>query len=134
MAFFMRTRSTAPEPELLNYRPRPGGASAGASRPLCGHEGSRPLQYKSMSQMQSHKEVVLSFDRGTLVLTGPSDGETAEIGEASAWKWDRRVRAGAWRCDALHYASVRDALAARFAARFQAWFTKEGFGVTVDGD
>ncbi len=37
--------------------------------------------------------------------------------ESSLWKWD--VRVDAWRCDAIHYAAVRDALSRRFGVGFR---------------
>ncbi|NLH40776.1 MAG: DEAD/DEAH box helicase [Planctomycetes bacterium] len=62
------------------------------------------------------KPVVLSFDRGTLLLTGPQPRELSALSESSVWKWDSRV--GAWRCDAIHYAAMRVALAQRFGGDF----------------
>jgi superfamily II DNA or RNA helicase len=62
------------------------------------------------------KPVVLSFDRGTLLLTGPQPRELSALSESSAWKWDARV--GAWRCDAIHYAAMRASLSRRFGPAF----------------
>ena len=69
-----------------------------------------------MSQSKSHKEVSLSFDRGTLLLTGPIRNELPETSGSCVWRWDRRV--GAWRCDAIHYAAIGKALAEQFGAYF----------------
>lgn len=60
--------------------------------------------------------VVLSFDRGTLLLNGLQPRELCALPEGSVWKWDARV--GAWRCDAIHYATVRATLSRRFGAGF----------------
>ncbi len=60
--------------------------------------------------------VVLSFDRGTLLLNGLQPRELCALPEGSVWKWDARV--GAWRCDAIHYATVRATLNRRFGAGF----------------
>jgi superfamily II DNA or RNA helicase len=52
----------------------------------------------------------LRYDRGTLLLEG-LDGQTvATIFVQGLWTWDPRV--SAWRCEAVHYAAVRDALRA----------------------
>ncbi len=50
----------------------------------------------------------LSFDQGTLLLEGISRHSLARRGGTTNWVWDGRV--GRWRCDALHYATVRDQL------------------------
>ncbi len=60
--------------------------------------------------------VVLSFDRGTLLLTGPQPQNLLAAPESAVWKWDPRV--GAWRGDAMHYATMRVALSRRFGPRF----------------
>jgi len=60
--------------------------------------------------------VVLSFDRGTLLLNGLQPRELCALPEGAVWKWDARV--GAWRCDAIHYATVRATLNRRFGAGF----------------
>jgi len=69
-----------------------------------------------MNRQMIEKPVVLSFDRGTLLLTGPQPRELSALSESSVWKWDSRV--GAWRCDAIHYAAMRGALAQRFGGDF----------------
>lgn len=69
-----------------------------------------------MNRQMIEKPVVLSFDRGTLLLTGPQPRELSALSESSVWKWDSRV--GAWRCDAIHYAAMRVALAQRFGGDF----------------
>jgi len=63
------------------------------------------------------RQITLSFDRGTLLLTGLDARELAPVPGSSVWKWDARV--GAWRCDAIHYPSVRVDLSRRFARAFQ---------------
>ncbi len=75
------------------------------------------------------QQITLSFDRGTLLLTGPQprqgssgmgfqpmDSES-RAGCPCHWQWDARV--GAWRCEAIQYASVRMALSRRFGASFR---------------
>lgn len=69
-----------------------------------------------MNRQMIEKPVVLSFDRGTLLLTGPQPRELSALSESTVWKWDSRV--GAWRCDAIHYAAMRVALAQRFGGDF----------------
>lgn len=66
--------------------------------------------------MISNKQISLSFDRGTLLLTNVVRKELPEIVASSVWRWDSRV--GAWRCDAIHYAAIRKALVERFGAHF----------------
>ena len=46
---------------------------------------------------------LLRFDRGTLLLERSPPKDTAQF-----WKWDHRAEA--WRCDALHYSDVAEAL------------------------
>jgi len=70
-----------------------------------------------MADHESRSQVALSFDRGTLLLTGPQPQDLSAATESSVWKWDARV--GAWRCDAVHYAAMRSALSRRFGTRFQ---------------
>ena len=53
-------------------------------------------------------DVRLSYDRGTLLLTGLTGPQLAALCDRELWDWDRRV--SAWRCDAIHYAAVRAAL------------------------
>ena len=52
--------------------------------------------------------VQLSYDRGTLVLSGLGRPELGALFERELWNWDWRV--SAWRCDAINYAAVCDAL------------------------
>jgi superfamily II DNA or RNA helicase len=61
--------------------------------------------------------ISLSFDRGTLLLTGVDRGQLPVDSGSPAWTWDPRV--GAWRCDAIHYAVVRTILSRRLASRFR---------------
>ena len=58
-----------------------------------------------MAGTDSPRHVSLSFDRGTLLLTGLEPAEPPTLPDPSVWTWDTRV--GAWRCDAMHYFSVR---------------------------
>jgi superfamily II DNA or RNA helicase len=60
--------------------------------------------------------LVLAFDRGTLVLGGPS-GKTAVDAAGGTWAWDDRV--SAWRCDAIQYPQIRRELADRFGQAFR---------------
>ncbi len=75
------------------------------------------LSYGFMAYEGLPSQIVLSFDRGTLLLAGPQAGELSGPADSPVWRWDTRV--GAWRCDAIHYASVRVALGRRFGARFR---------------
>jgi len=60
----------------------------------------------------SNKPISLSFNRGTLLLAGVGREKLPEIFGPSVWAWDNRV--GALRCDAIHYAVIRAALAEQF--------------------
>jgi len=60
----------------------------------------------------SNKPISLSFNRGTLLLAGVGCEQLPEIFGPSVWAWDNRV--GALRCDAIHYAVIRAALAEQF--------------------
>ncbi|MBN1507407.1 MAG: DEAD/DEAH box helicase family protein [Sedimentisphaerales bacterium] len=61
-------------------------------------------------------QVCLSFNRGTLLLTGVDRGQLPVEPGSPTWTWDPRV--GAWRCDAIHYASARTILSRRFGSWF----------------
>ena len=74
------------------------------------------LSCEPMTDRRPHQQIVLSFDRGTLLLTGPQAGELSSLPGSSVWTWDARV--GAWRCDALHYPVVRTVMSHRFASCF----------------
>jgi len=65
-----------------------------------------------MTAMESQKRISLSFDRGTLLLRGLECRESPNVSGSSVWRWDARV--GAWRCDAIHYASIRSITNGRF--------------------
>lgn len=65
---------------------------------------------------KSNKQISLSFDRGTLLLTNVVRKELPDIVASFVWRWDSRV--GAWRCDAIHYAAIRKPLVERFGAHF----------------
>jgi superfamily II DNA or RNA helicase len=64
----------------------------------------------------TNKPVSLSFNRGTLLLTGVGREKLSQILGPSVWTWDNRV--GALRCDAIHYAAARSALAEQFGPSF----------------
>ncbi|HDS84672.1 MAG TPA: DEAD/DEAH box helicase [Phycisphaerales bacterium] len=59
--------------------------------------------------------IELSFDQGTLVLSGVNGQELSAEG-LPCFRWDARVEA--LRAEAIHYAAVRTALAERFGGRF----------------
>ena len=70
-----------------------------------------------MDKMLPDEQIHLTFDRGTLVLTNASRDELASGGDGRMWQWDGRV--GAWRCDAIHYATVRKTLVEEFKSRVE---------------
>lgn len=70
-----------------------------------------------MTHTELRQQISLSFDHGTLLLTGLVRKELPIVPGSPIWMWDARV--GAWRCEAIHYPSVRAAMNHRFAASFQ---------------
>jgi superfamily II DNA or RNA helicase len=50
----------------------------------------------------------LSFAGGTLLLEGMTAATVRQVSGSQPWSWDGRV--GVWRCDALEYSAVRQAL------------------------
>ncbi len=70
-----------------------------------------------MTGIESQRRISLSFDRGTLLLTGLERKELPNVPGSSVWMWDARV--GAWRCDAIHYPSILGVLNRRFASCLQ---------------
>ena len=66
------------------------------------------------NETRPHGQIDLAFDRGTLLLTEVGREMLPDISGPSVWAWDSRV--GALRCDAIHYAAVRPALAAQPSA------------------
>lgn len=60
--------------------------------------------------------IVLSFDRGTLLLSGLAAGSAPGPGGGD-WTWDRRV--SAWRCDAILHQQVSRELTRRFGRAFR---------------
>lgn len=70
-----------------------------------------------MDGSRSNTSVCLSFDRGTLLLTGLSRRELAGLPVGDLWLWDARV--SAWRSDAIHYAHVRRVLADALGSAFR---------------
>jgi len=69
-----------------------------------------------MSERPPSAPVRLRFDRGTLLLTGLDRTAIGACFGEALWAWDRRV--SAWRCEAIHYAAVRSALAEPLGGRF----------------
>ncbi len=69
-----------------------------------------------MNESQSYKGITLSFDRGTLLVAGVGVEKFVSILEPGLFKRDNRV--SAWRCEAIHYASIISALEERFHGRF----------------
>jgi superfamily II DNA or RNA helicase len=69
-----------------------------------------------MGQRTTDEAVRLSFDGGTLRLVGAGGEDARWLRAVGVWTWDARV--AAFRCDAIHYADARGALAARFGSRF----------------
>ena len=67
--------------------------------------------------MESQRRIPLSFDRGTLLLRGLECRESPNVPGSSVWRPDARV--GAWRCDAIHYASIRSITNGRFTPHLQ---------------
>jgi len=61
-----------------------------------------------MSRIETQERISLSFDRGPLLLTGLARRQLPDACGSSVWRWDTRV--GAWRCDAIHYAGIKQGL------------------------
>jgi superfamily II DNA or RNA helicase len=64
----------------------------------------------------SNKQISLSFNQGTLILTGIGREKLPRIRGPTVWAWDSRV--GALRCEAIYYTAVRKALARQFGPLF----------------
>ena len=62
-------------------------------------------------------QLVLSFDRGTLLLTGAGRDLIASLFAPNVWTCDSRV--STWRCFAIHYPDMRRLLTARCGSSFQ---------------
>jgi superfamily II DNA or RNA helicase len=71
----------------------------------------------AMMDSRQRSQITLTFERGTLRLTGVQARELAPVRDAAVWTWDARV--GAWRCEAIHYAALRGELNRRFGPRFR---------------
>ncbi len=71
---------------------------------------------RGMNGEPEQTTLVLTFDRGTLVVSGPG-GKAAVDASGGTWAWDYRV--SAWRCDAIHYPRISRDLAARFQEAFR---------------
>ena len=69
-----------------------------------------------MSKTDSQNQVSLSFDQGTLLLTGLTRKELPDACGSCVWRWDTRV--GAWRCDAIYYATICKVLVEQFGTNF----------------
>jgi superfamily II DNA or RNA helicase len=69
-----------------------------------------------MNKTGLHKQITLSFDEGTLLLRGVLHNQLPEHKGKSIWRWDTRV--GTWRCDALHYPAVSNALSEQLGVNF----------------
>ncbi len=69
-----------------------------------------------MGAQEPHKQISLSFARGSLLLTGTTRNQLPDTSGSCVFRWDRRV--GAWRCDAIYYAAVRKALVEQFGVNF----------------
>ncbi|MFC1635775.1 DEAD/DEAH box helicase family protein [Planctomycetota bacterium] len=65
-----------------------------------------------VNKRSPQRPINLTFDRGTILLSGVEREDVHEISGPLVWAWDNRV--GASRCDAIYYATAREALAARF--------------------
>jgi superfamily II DNA or RNA helicase len=65
--------------------------------------------------MRVNHTISLTFDRGTLVLTGLSAQSRPDAVGQHIWRWDDRVRA--WRTEAIRYTSLRPSLHQRFSPR-----------------
>jgi len=71
---------------------------------LDGVNRNRVVSCAGMDAGPKQSAPVLSFDRGTLLLSGTS-ARIAIDAARGAWAWDDRVPA--WRCDAIQYQCVR---------------------------
>src|SRR5258708_38059531 len=60
--------------------------------------------------------IILSLDRGTLLLSGIYREQVQAIFSPETWTWDQRV--SAWRCEAYRYAAIREQLNSRMGGRF----------------
>ena len=69
-----------------------------------------------MNQIKSDKKISLSFDQGTLLLTGPTRNQLSKPDGSCIWNWDTRV--GTWRCDAIYYSAIFKILSERFGGNF----------------
>jgi len=67
-----------------------------------------------LNETRPNRPICLSFNRGTLLLTGIGREKLPEIFGLSVWVWDSRV--GALRCEAIYYAAVRTVLSRQFGA------------------
>lgn len=73
-----------------------------------------------MTRISDAPPIRLTFDSGTLLITGGPDagaGDAIARSGVTDLKWDHRV--GAWRCNAIRYGAVRLTLRQRGGPRFQ---------------
>ena len=68
-----------------------------------------------MGKYSTTSSVILSFDRGTLLMTGVNHKQVHTLFDTQQWTWDGRL--GAWRCTGIHYVSVRRVLGECFGDR-----------------
>ena len=69
-----------------------------------------------MYQAKSDNKISLSFDQGTLLLTGIVSDQLPKTKGAHIWIWDTRV--SAWRCNAIYYGVINKTLVERFGIQF----------------
>jgi len=69
-----------------------------------------------MADLSALAPVRLSFERGTLILTGLDRAGIEAAFGSSFWTWDHRIPA--WRTEAIHYAEARAALTKHLGKRF----------------
>jgi predicted nuclease of restriction endonuclease-like RecB superfamily len=83
-----------------------------------------------MTHAEPQRQISLSFDGGTLLLTSLQRNELPNIAGGSVWQWDMRVMA--WRCDADGFtshlpspkefdSSLEESLATKFGPKRDGW-------------
>ena len=70
-----------------------------------------------MDTYLSARTAVLSFHRGTLVMSGLRRRDVSVLFERELWVWDTRIFS--WRCEAIHYEKVRRVMLQHLGNRFQ---------------
>lgn len=61
-----------------------------------------------MNSEITNNQIILKWDQGTLLLDGWPYGKPPYTDDSNIWKWDYRV--DKWRCNAIHYKSVKQNL------------------------